>query len=900
MAFEFYRRNRCGVTEYDPVTRIFRWSGKSGPINRETAPGSGVYEAGIDLELIRTNVPRLNGYLITAADWHHAIQTQAPTDDQYAIGTVAFGGRQGEHWIVSRFRGLAWVDWPNRDYQMIASASYDPAKLSKQTSECTLAGETFRLDTAGSWIELMTTPNGGSVSMRMKMSPLGLKWIIEVDELAREYYQTNNPPPNANWYLTVLFDVDLDDREGFPKAKRLFRGTDSVDLDDPNLDVDDDGERFTWRDELGQFLAFMPLDSLRVGPPGSISEGRLPVRLSLRKKLYRKDGNVYLGVGVRAGDLASKPGELVFDPTYIIAETAEDGYSEEKRPKERVQPSEAKWGMFLLGWLGFLRHFDGGWIFETAIPQGATIQTATLEIERESTEYYATPSGDFYGYDVDSPADFNSSHTHRVSDHETRTSASVASTIPNQDPYTSPSLVSIVQEIVDRSGFNGRLGITWRSDGTKAWFHWSDYSDAAADAAELTVTWQAGGIEKPVGLASETDTAFTITALKTQSIGLPSEADSALALAVAKTLGVGLAAESASAFALNASKARAVALAGESDTGLAVAKTKAQTVGLPSEADSALAAIAAKTKALGLSTEADSTFALEIAKLKALGLPIETDTGLTVTIRRTRSAGLSIEADSAFVAAPIKGTLLGLAAETDSALAVTSAKLKELGLSIETDAAFPVTITGETIVGIGLASETDSAPAISKAKLQSLGLALESDQALGTVPMRTLIIGLSLETDSGLAVTIGRALPLGLSIELDTGLILSSAKLKTVGLALETDQGFAVTPLRILSIGLPTETDMAFPLTISKLRELGLPIEIDSALSLIYLAAIGTMLAVIEVRPAIDAEVEISPRIGAILETKSRLDAEVEISPRIGAILETKSRLNAKIKVEPD
>jgi hypothetical protein len=96
---------------------------------------------------------------------------------------------------------------------------------------------------------------------------------------------------------------------------------------------------------------------------------------------------------------------------------------------------------------------------------------------------------------VDSPADFNDAHTHRVSDHETRTTASVADdfTGGGAGTHTSPSLVTVLQEIVDRAGFGGDVGMTWRNSTASAGPYYAshDYSSSAADAADLVVTYTA-------------------------------------------------------------------------------------------------------------------------------------------------------------------------------------------------------------------------------------------------------------------------------------------------------------------------------------------------------------------------------------------------------------------------
>ena len=181
---------------------------------------------------------------------------------------------------------------------------------------------------------------------------------------------------------------------------------------------------------------------------------------------------------------------------FLIAETNEDGNSE--GTDELVTPSQATFTIFYLGYFsvgsGDIDH-DGAWIFRgTGIPQGATILSCVVTLTLNGLDTQSgSPQGDWYGFAVDSPSDFNALDTHRISDHHARTTASVAGTIPaSTDPYVSPSLVTIAQEIVNRAGFAGDLGFTWRNTGTtpNVWWPWVDFTNSTTACAKLTITWQ--------------------------------------------------------------------------------------------------------------------------------------------------------------------------------------------------------------------------------------------------------------------------------------------------------------------------------------------------------------------------------------------------------------------------
>ena len=185
--------------------------------------------------------------------------------------------------------------------------------------------------------------------------------------------------------------------------------------------------------------------------------------------------------------------------TIRVAETGEDGFSE--NTDEQTLPSTAQFGAFYLGTYTVSAvpyNLDGAWIFRsTGIPQGATVNSCTITLQINTADIQAgTPEGTWYGFAVDSPTDFNAADAHRVSDHHTRTTANVPDVIAGgTTTYTSPSLVSVCQEIVNRAGYTGDLGITWRNTGVTAdeYWPWLDYTDNSSQAALLTYTYTAGG-----------------------------------------------------------------------------------------------------------------------------------------------------------------------------------------------------------------------------------------------------------------------------------------------------------------------------------------------------------------------------------------------------------------------
>lgn len=190
-------------------------------------------------------------------------------------------------------------------------------------------------------------------------------------------------------------------------------------------------------------------------------------------------------------------------PTYNIASTNRDCHSAGNG--EYPVPSSGPYNSAYVGYDGGGGgYFDGAWIWDTSgpnvIPQGATILTASVLVNRQSTDYAAGFLGNWYGFLVTSLTDFTALHnTHRASDHHTRTTANVADdSWANAASHTSPSLVSIIQEIVNQGAFAGVLGLTYRVRAADAgYFNFVDYSDSAANSAALTVTWATGAASKP-------------------------------------------------------------------------------------------------------------------------------------------------------------------------------------------------------------------------------------------------------------------------------------------------------------------------------------------------------------------------------------------------------------------
>lgn len=436
----------------------------------------------------RVNVPQFNGWRVTGLPIHYGVEVDG-------WSTLAF--RQGQVAVQMLLDRAGYVHWPTRTLQPLGNAaSYDTQNLSRTTQTATLPDSTAQtLEALATWIDIFP-----GVDLRWQANSRRLSSKIVLSQATRG----NIPAPNTgtlaeNWF-GFRFQYNIVD------AHKLLRG--GVEQQD-DADFDDD-ERWELRSLADEVLAYMPADYAYVDTVGENGHTRRRHWLKLRKRLYTDNGQTYLFVGARADELNALPdGDIVFDPTYDIAETNEDGYSQNYfgALTEHVSPTTAVYGIFYCGRYSADGNWNaqGGFIFETGLSNGDTVLTSSIAVNSNGDDA-GSPQTDWYGYDVDSIADFSASDTHHLSSHAALTSASVADDFTaTSGTHTSPSLNGPAQEIVDRGSFAGRMGFVWTPDLAvdEAYQSFQDYTDSAANAADLTITFTTGGS------AAELSTAIT-------------------------------------------------------------------------------------------------------------------------------------------------------------------------------------------------------------------------------------------------------------------------------------------------------------------------------------------------------------------------------------------------------
>ncbi|TVO75136.1 LamG-like jellyroll fold domain-containing protein [Sedimenticola selenatireducens] len=220
----------------------------------------------------------------------------------------------------------------------------------------------------------------------------------------------------------------------------------------------------------------------------------------------------------------------------------------------------------------------------------------------------------------------------------------------------------------------------------------TEYANQSAATAWGTVgTWadSGGGSTIQIAQATETNTAFPITAQKSLAIGQAVETNTAFAVTAltAQNIPIGLASETGTAFSATWSKVLTIGLAAETDAAFSVTPVTANNV------------------PIGLAVEADAAFAVSHIKALSTGLATETDTALPVTASIGQPIGLAQETDTAFTLSHSKALGIDLSIETDTALPFAFPQTINIGLAVETASAFPFAVyLGQGVIAAARAS----------------------------------------------------------------------------------------------------------------------------------------------------------------------------------------------------
>jgi hypothetical protein len=489
------RRSRTYQDSEDP--RRHALDATLAALHYESTLDSGVYDAEVDFTPERVDTNVLDGWRVTRAGWQYALgtpKTNAPGDGRFENldGTVGFGGRQGEHWLMFRLLRVGYVHWPTRDFTDIAGlATYDRANLTNEARTLELPlGDTINVESVARWTALWQTPGGGQVDISWQARGDGLKERIELNQAGRDWIRTNAPPttPTSETYFTYLFELDPSD-----VPKWIKEGVQQ----DINGDFDDDNGMsiIEARNAADALLFLLPLDDAWVEDADG---DRIPWVVGqdeygddvfahstrLRKRLYSENGRTFLAIGCRVDTLNGLPdGLLVFDPTIDdqVGADADDGYGsidtfDNNGPNNYVGYSSKEYRAFHR-----FTNISG--------LSGSTIDVAYIELYRGQTT--GSPETELFAEDAAAPT--------QISDEDdmyarTLTTASVTwdgafSSGWNQ----SPSIVTVIQELADDYDPSA-IQIHHRDDlGSGTAYNASvDYNSNSTQAAKLHIEYSTG------------------------------------------------------------------------------------------------------------------------------------------------------------------------------------------------------------------------------------------------------------------------------------------------------------------------------------------------------------------------------------------------------------------------
>ncbi len=442
-------------------------------VHYPTALDSGVYDAECSFSSRRVVNAQFDGWRATQCGWHYALGQPAGEAD----GWVGFGGRQGQNWFLFRLARVGYLHGPTRAWEDLGGPpNYDRANLQSSVQTMTLGySGPLTVGATATWSDLWTTPGGGSLNVTWRTSGDGLKEEVVINQAAREWLAANRPPstPAAQTWFGFVFQLNWSD---IPKV--ILRGLER----DRGADFLADGT-LELRDALDRLLAFMPVSDLIV------RDGLTETRVPLQSRLWLDgDGNHYLLLGLRLPDMVGLPsGDLIFDPTIDeqVGASADDGRWRTPAPFYSAVESALYAGSDFNVWARFTT---------VAVPEASTIDVAYLSVTGDVS------ANDGVGVETNiqfEDADNPTACTTQV-DCEARvrtTSLTVWDDVDFVDGVeaNSPSIVSVVQEIVDRGDWDsGDSMVAFVMDdttGSSLYYQWDSYDGNAANAPKLHIEY---------------------------------------------------------------------------------------------------------------------------------------------------------------------------------------------------------------------------------------------------------------------------------------------------------------------------------------------------------------------------------------------------------------------------
>lgn len=446
-------------------------------LHYESELDSGAFDAEIDCSPVRVDNAQLDGWQIIQNGWHYAL---GQPSDKASDGWVGFGGRQGQNWLRFRLLRSGYLHWPTRAWEDIGGApDYDRANLSQEIQSRDLyPGTSLNLGSVAEWGDIWTTPGGGSLGVRWRVSGRDLKEDVVVNQAAREWLAANSPPstPADETWFGFVFQVDWSD---IPQVFKSGIAQDvEGDWDAINVGVE-------LQDADDRVLAFLPISHVYVG------EGKERTRWTLRKRFWKDGDDYYLLVGARVDHLNALPvGDLVFDPVVNPQIAADDDDATSWTPNNCDETAND----LFIG--DDSADNDVGLRFTLNVAAAATITAATLTFTASANLTDDTVRTKIHYEDANDPGNFNgctwASFQGRV-----RSAASIdwdfITNWATDTAYNTDDFAAVIQALVNEAYWaSGEHCIMFvDDDGSDANAHRKAYAHnaAPAKAAVLNVTY---------------------------------------------------------------------------------------------------------------------------------------------------------------------------------------------------------------------------------------------------------------------------------------------------------------------------------------------------------------------------------------------------------------------------
>ena len=464
---------------HDTNTRQYRVHASLSKLHYESELDSGNFNTEVNMTPDRVNSTILNGWRVIGNSWHFAYQGFAQTQQQRPMGTLAYGGRKGQHWLTMRPFRMGFLHWPTRDFDAIGGPpTFSPPSVVPTANRIGIDDDDPSIFDVINELNVslgnLWTAGSGSVEWQIHATGGKLKQDFIINQDARDaiaqYFQNNvTTPATENWF-GIAYEVDIADIPNISNDD-LPIGSDIEPVDALKL-----------KNATGQILGRFQNGNIYVKNRGGT--------VNIRKRFYNSGGQWFLFIGARVSEMNQNllPGDLVIDPPI----------SEESVAANADDADQAVSTMNLNGagsnndYLGeFAGYYHAGWIFSSVpIGNGDTITSATLEPRAAAqTGSLSTLAATLAGIDEDDAAAFTTDASNLSGRTDTTATVALASAdMPANTARASWDVAAIVAEITVRGGWasNQRLGFTAvTTAGTDQYIGFNDYNGGAANAANF-------------------------------------------------------------------------------------------------------------------------------------------------------------------------------------------------------------------------------------------------------------------------------------------------------------------------------------------------------------------------------------------------------------------------------